>query len=87
MLSRFFAFVSWGTSDAKEAKAIESIRKKQNWSQYVLRLIRSVQRAMRKHSDIDKLRFLLYPSGLLPQHKAEILKDNAGVIWLGKEKA
>jgi len=40
---------------------------------------------MRKHSDIDKLRFLLYPSGLLPEHKAEILKDNAGVIWLGKE--
>jgi len=40
---------------------------------------------MRKHSDINKLRFLLYPSNLLPQHKAEILKDNAGVIWLGKE--
>ena len=73
----------WGY--AKEAKAIESIRKKQKWSQYVLRLIRSVQRAMRKYSDIDKLRFLLYPSGLLPEHKAEILKDNAGVIWLGKE--
>ena len=74
----------WGY--AKEAKTIESIRKKQNWSKYVLRLIRNVQRAVRKHSDINKLRFLLYPSRLLSEHIEQIKQDDAGVIWLGKEK-
>lgn len=74
----------WGYE--KEAKAIESIRKRKNWSRYVLQLIHNVQKAVRKHSDINKLRFLLYPSNLLPEHKIEIQKDDAGVIWLGHSK-
>ena len=72
---------------AAEAAAIAKIRNKKHWSQYVVDLIANVQRAMRKHSDISKLRFLLYPSRLLPEHVDAIKKDDAGVIWLGKDVA
>jgi hypothetical protein len=37
---------------------------------------------VRKHSDISRLRFLLYPFGLLPQDRARIEQDDAGVVWL-----
>ena len=69
----------------KEAKAFETIRNKKNWSKYVVNLVKNVQQAVRKHSDISKLRFLLYPSGLTPGDRAQIQKDDAGVIWLGKD--
>ena len=55
-----------------------------SWSPYVVDLIKNLQRAMRKHMSTRKLRFLLYPSGLLDEDLARIEKDNAGVIWLGK---
>jgi DNA repair photolyase len=67
----------------REAEAIAAIRQRANWSRYVAELVSTVQGAVRKHSDISKLRFLLYPSGLLPQDRAEIQKDDAGVVWLG----
>jgi len=69
---------------AAEAASIARIRSRKNWSRYVLDLIANVQRAMRQHSDIAKLRFLLYPSRLLPEHVEAIKKDDAGVIWLGE---
>jgi DNA repair photolyase len=69
---------------AAEAAAIARIRKKQHWSRYVVDLIANVQRAMRQHSDIQNLRFLLYPGRLLPEHVEAIRKDDAGVIRLGK---
>jgi DNA repair photolyase len=65
-----------------EAKAIAAIRQRLHWSRYVAKLVSRTQRAVRKHSDISKLRFLLYPSGLLPDDKARIQKDDAGVVWL-----
>ena len=37
---------------------------------------------MRRHMTIEKLRFLLYPSGLTDQDQKTIRKDDAGVIWL-----
>jgi len=68
-----------------EANAFEKIRNQKSWSHYVVNLVKNVQHAVRKHSDIEKLRFLLYPSGLTPEDKAQIQKDDAGVIWLGKD--
>ena len=65
-----------------EAAAIESIRSKKTWSKYVVQLIKNVQLSMRKFHDINKLRFLLYPSGLRPQDIEEIKCDNDGIIWL-----
>ena len=67
-----------------QAAAIARIRKRQQWSQYVADLIANVQRSVRRHFDIAKLRFLLYPGRLLPEHVEQIRKDDAGVIWLGK---
>jgi DNA repair photolyase len=65
-----------------EAKAIEAIRNQKNWSKYVTDLIQTVQNAVRKHSDIRKLRFLLYPSGLQQNDLDQIKKDQQGIIWL-----
>ena len=70
----------WGHET--EAKAIGRIRKRQNWSRYVVDLIANVQQSVRRQFDIAKLRFLLYPSRLLPEHVEQIKKDDAGVIWL-----
>jgi len=67
-----------------EAAAITKIRNKRHWSQYVVDLIANVQGSMRQNFDISKLRFLLYPSRLLPEHVEAIKKDDAGVIWLGE---
>jgi len=67
-----------------EAAAIAAIRKREQWSKYAVNLIANVQRSVRRHFDIGKLRILQYPSGLLPEHVETIKKDDAGVIWLGK---
>jgi DNA repair photolyase len=64
------------------AKAIQKIRNRDAWSDYVLHLIKNVQQSVRKYYDISKLRFLQYPSGLNPKDIDEIKKDDAGVVWL-----
>jgi hypothetical protein len=74
----------WGHE--AEAAAVGAVRKQTAWSSYVVDLIRNIQESVRKHSDISKLRFLLYPSRLLPEHVEAIRKDDAGVIWLAKDK-
>ena len=69
-----------------EAAAIKSIRNEKNWSHYVLHLVDSAQGAVRKRHRTDKLRFLLYPDNLLPEHVTQIIKNDAGVIWLHKDR-
>jgi DNA repair photolyase len=66
----------------KEAQAVEAVRNQKNWSEYTFQLIRNLQCSVRKYSDISKLRFLLYPSGLLAEHTKQIKNDDEGVIWL-----
>ena len=46
---------------------------------YVVQLIRNVQASVRRHSDIGKLRFLLYPSRLPSENVVAIRQDDAGV--------
>jgi hypothetical protein len=70
-----------GYKDA--ADAVRAVRTKRSWSQYVVQLIADLQHAMRRRGMIDKLRFLLYSSGLTEQDKDIIRKDDEGVIWLG----
>ena len=72
----------WGYT--KESQAIEKIRNKHNWSEYAANLLANIQRSIRRYSEITELRFLLYPSWLLPEDVKTIRKDDAGVIWLGK---
>ena len=69
----------------KEAAAVQEIRNTAKWSGYTRQLIADVQRAVRKHFDIRKLRVLLYPSNLTPEDKRAIQRDDRGVVWLGKE--
>lgn len=66
-----------------EVDAIGRIRERANWSKYVVELLARTQQAMRKHSDISRLRFLLCHSGLLQEDEARIRKDEAGVVWVG----
>jgi len=68
-----------------KANAVCVIRRQAEWSRYVVSLIANIQQATRERGMIDKLRFLLYSSGLTEQDKATIQKDDEGVIWLGKE--
>jgi hypothetical protein len=67
-----------------EAAAVQSIRNKKNWSVYATELVKNVQASVRKYSNTKTLRFLLYPTNLLPEHKAQIRQDDEGVVWLGK---
>jgi DNA repair photolyase len=66
----------------QQAAAVEAIRQRKHWSPYVVDLIRNVQAAVRERDMLNKLRFLLYPTGLTTGDRKLILKDDAGVIWL-----
>jgi DNA repair photolyase len=68
-----------------EAQAVGAIRKQDAWSAYVVALIRNVQASVRRHSEISKLRILIYPDRLLPEHLEAIRQDDAGVVWLGND--
>ena len=72
------------TGYAEEALAVSAIRNRANWSCYVATLLRRVQQAMSDEAMIDKLRFLLYPSRLTPDHGRQIRAADEGVVWLGK---
>lgn len=65
-----------------EAISVGRIRTRESWSRYVVELLRNIQYSVRKHSDISKLRFLLYPKQLMAQDLAQIKNDDEGVIWL-----
>jgi DNA repair photolyase len=65
-----------------ESVAIASIRVRAVWSEYVTNLIKNLQRSVRTHSDIKKLKFLLYPKGLEKHDLEEIKQDDGGVVWL-----
>ena len=69
-------------SFTRQSQAIHCIRKQQSRSQYVVDLLKKTQSSIRKHFDITKLQFLLYPSRLLPEDLAIIKQDDAGVVWL-----
>lgn len=60
------------------------IRRRVEWSWYVVKLLRHLQGSVRAHYDIAHLRFLLYPSRLIQEKLDEIRRDDAGVVWLGK---
>ena len=72
----------WGYT--AEAEAVGRIRNRQHWSGYVASLFRNVQLSVYRNFDSEKLRFLLYPSALLPEHEAQIRENDEGVVWLGK---
>jgi DNA repair photolyase len=68
-----------------EGDAIAAVRRWKNWSGYTLRLLQSVREVLRQRNALHQLRFLLYPSRLLPEHKQWIRAHPDGVKWLGSE--
>ncbi len=66
----------------ENAAQIAHIRQQARWSHYVRNLVKNIQTSIRRHYDINQLRFLLYPSRLLAEDRAAIEADDAGVIWL-----
>lgn len=70
---------------ATEAEAIDAVRNRKTWSGYTRALLGNVQSALRARKAIKKLRFLLYPTSLMPEDLEHIRKHDAGVRWLGKE--
>lgn len=73
----------WGYD--QEAEATQEIQHRDGWSRYVTQLLANVQQSVRRHFDTEKVRFLLYPSRLLPEDKARVREDDEGVVWLGKQ--
>ncbi len=66
----------------KEAEAVKAVRRQVAWSQYTYDLIRNLQSSVKKHSDIRKLSFLLYPKNLQQEHLTQLKKDDDGIVWL-----
>ena len=67
---------------AAQADAVGAIRREVNWSHYVVKVVRNVQKAMRRHKMINRLRYLLYPAKLTLRDRQAIEKDQAGIVWL-----
>lgn len=70
-----------------EANAIAAVRKQTEWSRYAVRLVSNVQKSVRDHFDVDRLRILLYPSRLTPADRDQVRRDDAAVVWLGKGRS
>ena len=66
----------------KEAEAVKAVRRQVAWSQYTYDLIRNLQSSVKKHFDIRKLSFLLYPKNLQQEHLTQLKKDDDGIVWL-----
>lgn len=66
----------------EEAEAVKAVRKKDAWSQYTYDLIRNIQDSVKEHSDIKKLKFLLYPKNLHQVHLNKLKSNSRGIVWL-----
>jgi len=78
---------------SKVVEAVRSIRGRivdrallaSTCSTYVVHLVFNMQRVLRRHGALDKLRFLLYPSNLTQADAAQLRRHGEGIVWLGKE--
>lgn len=66
------------------AAEVDGIRNRTRWSRYVAELVSAVQASVRRRSDLRRLRFLLYPSGLTMPDFERINRCDDGVVWLGR---
>jgi DNA repair photolyase len=69
-----------------EAEAVGAIRREKSWSSYVVRLLGTLQRVLGERGQTEKLRFLLYPTGLTPADLALVRENDTGVKWLGPSR-
>jgi DNA repair photolyase len=67
---------------ANSADGIAEIRRRVNWSPYVVRLIRNLQGSFAQNLSLRHLQFLLYSTGLTAEDTQWIQSHGAGVVWL-----
>ena len=66
----------------KEARLVNQIRKRTNWSEYAVRLVRTAQTVAREFGVLDRLHILLY-SKTLDERAVRTLKTNEqGIVWV-----
>ena len=70
----------------EQADALAAIRVNEGFAEYVLQLVQTTQAAMREHSDIKKLRFLLYTKSLPQEILTQIRQDPEGIVFLDDER-
>ena len=64
------------------ARAIDLVRSRPHWSEYVLGLVRNAQRVAERNGVIDRLHILLYRKSFLPESAERLQGDGRGVVWL-----
>lgn len=69
-----------------EAAAVDHIRKTGNWSSYTTALIKEAIDVASLKRVLDRLKILLYPDGLSPEHRAELQKYDQGIVWLSRDR-
>ena len=65
-----------------KAQAVDAIRSRKRWSAEARRVIEMVVDAARRLYDAEKLRVLVYPSGLTDQDEEALRRIPQGLIWL-----
>jgi DNA repair photolyase len=70
-----------------EAASVNHIRKRENWSSYTTALVKEAIDVARSKRVLDRLKVLLYPDGLLPEHRAELEKYDQGIVWLNPDRS
>jgi hypothetical protein len=66
----------------EESKAVDSIRKKENWSAYTHTLIERAIDVAKEKKALDKLHILLYPNNLTKEDLSSLKKHDKGIVWL-----
>jgi len=67
-----------------DAEAIDTIRKKVNWSVYTTTLLKTAIGVAKRRGVLDKLHILLYPDDLSAEDRAELKRYKHGIVWLDK---
>jgi len=68
-----------------EAAAVDHVRTKENWSTYATTLIKAAIDVAESKGVRDTLKILLYPTGLMLEHEAELKSYEQGIVWLHKK--
>jgi len=70
-----------------EAAAVDHIRDENHWSGYTTALIKQAIDVACSNRVLDRLKILLYPDKLSPEHRAELEKYDQGIVWLIRERS
>jgi DNA repair photolyase len=68
------------------AGEVNRVRSQEEWSRYMVRLLRDIRQVLAARRATDKLRFLLYPARLVLADREWVQNNMLGVKWLEKEK-